>query len=245
MCFHSFLVELQRQLVRLMPGHCLLCKCPTVCLTGYCMACVHALPRNILSCHFCALPLDVHGQTRCARCLRHPRFQCATVPLLYSGNVPALIHAFKFHAALPAATLLAGLLDKSLPVLDGAYLLTVPQHPHRARQRGFDHIEWLASLCQTIRHFPRITAYRCYDTPPLRQLNRRQRLKLMKDAFAIKSNVSGKHIVLLDDVMTTGATLHALATQCQQLGARRVEAVALARTPPSAWLDLHAPYNPH
>lgn len=245
MRFYSLLAALQHQLIHLMPGHCLLCERPTLCLTGYCMACVHALPRNVFACRYCAIPLGVTGDECCARCLRRPRFHCATVPLLYSGNVPTLVHAFKFQAALPAATLLAELLGKALLVQEGVYLLPVPQHAHRARQRGFDHIEWLASLCPATRHLPRVTAYRRYDTPPLRHLNRRQRLKLMKEAFAIEEDLAGKHIMLLDDVMTTGATLHALATLCQRQGARRVETIAIARTPPSAWRDLQTSLGVH
>ena len=240
MSFHSFIAELQRRLIRLMPGHCPLCQRPTLHASGYCAVCIHALPRNRPSCYCCALPLSsVEDGLCCARCLRRPRFHRATAPLLYTGDTPALVHAFKFHAALPAASLLAELMGKAFHPPQKAWLLTVPQHPHRARQRGFDHIDWLATLCPSTRRMPRITAHRRYDTPPLRHLDRRQRLKLMKDAFSIETDVTGKHIVLLDDVMTTGATLNALAILCRRQGARRVEALAIARTPPSTWRELH------
>lgn len=234
----SLLITLQQQLIHFMPGHCLLCQRPTSCTTSYCMACLHALPRNTIACHCCALPLISMAsskEVRCIRCLRRPRFQRATVPLIYTGDVPALIHAFKFYAALPAATLLANLLGKAFVPTTDSWLLLVPQHPSRAKQRGFDHIDWLASLCPTTRNLPRIKASRRYNTPPLRHVNRRQRLKLMKDAFVIDDSLHHKHVVLLDDVMTTGATLNALARMCLQQGAKSVEALAVARTPPSAW----------
>lgn len=218
-----------------MPGSCLLCQRPTRHVSGYCRHCIHALPRNISACACCALPLASTSSTYCAHCLHHPRFQGATVPWLYMGDIPSLIHAFKFHAALPAATLLAELLGKVFQPQPSSWLLTVPQHPQRARQRGFDHIDWLASLCPTTRHLPRIRASRCHNTPPLRHLNRRQRLKLTKNAFELNDSVDEKHIVLLDDVMTTGATLHSLARLCYKHGAKSVEVVAIARTPPFAW----------
>lgn len=183
----------------------------------------------------CALPLASASGIYCARCVHRPRFQSATVPWLYSGDMPALIHAFKFHAALPAATLLAELLGRVFQPQPSSWLLTVPQHPQRARQRGFDHIDWLASLCPTMRHLPRVSVSRCQHTPSLRHLNRRQRFKLTRNAFELHDSVNGKHIVLLDDVMTTGATLHSLAKLCYQHGAKSVEVVAIARTPPFAW----------
>lgn len=158
---------------------------------------------------------------------------------MYAGDVPALIHAFKFHASLPAATLLANLLGKAFQPAADSSLLLVPQHPSRAKQRGFDHIDWLASLCPTTRHLPRIKAYRRHNTPPLRHVNRRQRLKLVKDAFTIEGPLHHKHVVLLDDVMTTGATLTALARLCHQQGVKSIEVLAVARTPPSVWNMLH------
>lgn len=218
-----------------MPGSCLLCQRPTRHTSGYCGLCIHTLPRNTSACACCALPLASTSGIYCSRCLHRPRFQNATVPWLYMGNIPALIHAFKFHAALPAATLLAELLGKVFQPQSSSWLLAVPQHLQRARQRGFDHIDWLASLCPTTRRLPRIRASRRYHTPPLRHLNRRQRLTLTRDAFELHDSVNGKHIVLLDDVMTTGATLHSLAKLCHQHGARSVEIVAIARTPPFAW----------
>lgn len=246
--FHLLLSAVQRQLIHLMPGCCSLCQCAsTTCIAGYCRYCLHALPRNKVACQYCALPLTalpIKGDGMCcARCLRHPRFKKATVPLLYAGNVPALIHAFKFHAALPAATVLAELLNKAFHPRPASWLLIVPQHPDRARQRGFDHIDWLASLCPSLHTLPRVTAYRSLNTPPLRHLNRRQRLALMKKAFSIKTSLVQRHIVLLDDVMTTGATLNALARLCLQHGAASVEVLAVARTPPSAWnmLNRHLP----
>lgn len=202
------------------------------------MACLHALPRNATACHCCAIPLPSRDDIYCGHCLRRPRFERATAPLLYTGDVPTLVHAFKFHAALPAAVLLAEWIGKTFWPTENTWLLPVPQHPHRARRRGFDHIDWLARLCPSTRHLPRITALRRINTPPLRHLDRRQRLKLMKNAFIIKDRIEGKHIVLLDDVMTTGATLNALAKQCREQGAKSVEAVAIARTPPPAWFEL-------
>lgn len=244
--FRSFFSTVQRQLIRLMPGHCPLCQsASTACLAGYCRHCLHTLPRNKTACASCALPLATVSTPRdtlyCDRCLHRPRFQKATVPLLYAGNVPALIHAFKFHASLPAATLLAEFLDKAFHPQPASWLLRVPQHPARARQRGFDHIEWLTSLCPSIKTLPRIQACRTLNTPPLRHVNRRQRLALMKKAFLIETPLIQRHIVLLDDVMTTGATLNSLARLCLQHGAASVEVLAIARTPPPAWNALSAP----
>lgn len=235
-CFSKALHLAERLLSQLMPGACALCRQPA-CHGGYCRLCIRALPRNRPACTTCALPLHDTCLFQCARCLSKPLFDSAYAPFRYEGHMPALIHAFKFEADCQAISLLARLLHRNMPRKFSAepWLITVPQHPDRAHARGFDHVDWLARLCPTTRSMRRLHALRQTWTAPLRGLNRQERVKAMKNAFALRDSVKGKHILLLDDVMTTGATLGALAALCRFHGAHSVSACAITRTPDHAW----------
>ncbi|GEK72233.1 amidophosphoribosyltransferase [Halomonas halophila] len=238
--------EVDDWLRRALPGRCAFCL--AACEPGrpWCADCHAALPWNRAACPVCAEPLPASVIPRpCGHCLRRPpAYLRARVPLRYEGEVAGLMQRFKFHASPRAGTLLLTLLEEGLEegmkegvkkgqagIAPPQALIAVPLHPRRARERGFDQGRWLAERLAARLEVPLILARRTKDTPSQRGLGRRGRRGNLRGAFEMPQALPPR-VALLDDVMTTGATLDALARACRRAGAEEVEAWAIARTPP-------------
>lgn len=218
-----------------LPGSCCFCLAPCEALSPWCEACVEALPWNLPACPGCAEP-QPRSQTShyCARCVDAPPvFEVARVPLRYEAAVATLIQNFKFEASPRAGYLLVALMLLGLwrdDVAPPDVIIAVPLHPGRARQRGFDQGRWLGQRLSARLGVPLSTARRYRNTPTQRELNRQQRRANLAEAFAVPQRLP-RRVALIDDVMTTGATLDSLARACRAAGAEHIEAWALARTP--------------
>lgn len=219
-----------------LPGRCGFCLATAEPARPWCLHCYAALPWNLAACPSCAEPQPAGSLAgrRCGRCLvRPPAFKRSRVSLRYENEVAALIQRFKFQASPRAGHVLLELLEQGLshPVLTWPQaLIPVPPHPRRARERGFDQAAWLARRL-AIRHgLTLVSARRRQHTRSQRGLDRIERYRNLRDSFLLSTALPPR-VVLLDDVMTTGATLNALAQACLAAGAREVEAWAVARTP--------------
>ena len=209
-----------------------------------CDPCRRGLDLNRCPCEGCGEPLPEHrwrrpaGERLCGRCLVEPfSFDEVRTPLIYRDEIRRLVQRFKAEAHLPSAQLLVALfLEASLVGENGVpdALIGVPRHPARAKRFGFDQGQWLA--CELGRRLgvPVRRAWRRRDDRPQHELGSRARRRIASGMFGIASGLP-RHVALVDDVMTTGATLERLAQACRRAGARRVDAWALARTPPP-WL---------
>mgnify|MGYP001613764727 CR=1 FL=1 len=198
-----------------------------------CDACRAELPWNRLACPHCALP-QTHAAP-CARCSRKPPpFARAWAPLRLTTPIREQIHALKYeagfsHARTLAALFAATLPDRSLPPPD--LILPVPLHRGRLWRRGYNQSVELG------RALARETGIACAADGARRLratadqigMSAAQRRRNVRGAFAITAPVAGLHVALLDDVMTTGATLAELARVTRAAGAREVEAWAIAR----------------
>ncbi|WP_233440335.1 ComF family protein [Modicisalibacter coralii] len=218
-----------------LPGPCAFClgTCPPG--APWCPACLKALPWNRHACRQCAEPLPEHAAPLCGHCLKAPpAFGEARVALRYEHEVAALVHRFKFSAEPRAGTLLVALMVESLVGLERAdmptLLVALPRHRQRAREAGFDTAPWLAARLSRQLGIPWYCARRVKATPTQRGLDRRARQRNLRGAFAVDRRLPA-HVALVDDVMTTGASLDALARVCRDAGAQRIEAWAAARTP--------------
>jgi len=150
-----------------------------------------------------------------------------------------LVKRYKYQGELILAGSLAALLPKasccSLPRAQASFgkpiLIPVPTSPARIKQRGFDHLHLIARRYAHQHQLPLGYAQRKQESVAQARLGRRDRQRNLKDVFEIGSNIKGRSVLLLDDVITTGATLSAMAGKCREQGAAWVGAVVLARTP--------------
>lgn len=221
--------------------HCLLCDEAADGSTPICMACETDLPWLGDHCECCALPLPAAGLT-CGQCLNQPpAFERVIAPWTYSFPVDSLITRFKHSAKWPFGHLLAELLtqalqhrfDDDLPRPE--LLVPVPLGNRRLRQRGFNQAAMLARWISASLDIPcdERLLLRTQDTDAQQDLNAEARKKNLRNAFALtpKTSLKGRHLALVDDVLTTGATAQALARLLMDAGAARVDVYCLARTP--------------
>ena len=183
-------------------------------------------------CFLCGKP-SPHFKV-CAKCATSSTPQHVWVVAEYKELAKELIAAFKFEYARIAAVTIARSIDEALPYFaEPPVLVFVPTTPAHISERGFEHAALLAKEVARLRAW--------HYEPALARLNKGQqhgatriaRVAQIKGAFRVKNDqiIAGKHVLLLDDVTTTGATLLECTKMLKKAGAARVDAVVFARTP--------------
>jgi predicted amidophosphoribosyltransferase len=180
-------------------------------------------------CPRCGLPAPCG-----ARCpARDAAFAQAWAPLAHDGPARALVAALKFRGALPVAQLMAAQIAAGAPpgLLHGAALVPVPLHPSRRRDRGFDQAALITRALARRSGLPLVACLRRRGRPT-RQLgaDRDARRDAAQRQRLHATGAVPPHVLLVDDVHTTGATFDACARALRAAGARRVAAIAYART---------------
>ncbi|MGY1890367.1 phosphoribosyltransferase family protein [Pseudomonas sp. SDT291_1_S447] len=220
---------------------CLLCDEPADAEMPICVACETELPWLGEHCVTCALPLVAAGLT-CGECLLEPpAFEQVVAPWLYGFPVDSLITRFKHNAKWPFGHLLADVLgqylqhrfDEGLPRPEA--LLPVPLAGKRLRQRGFNQAAMLARWLSQSLDLPceEQVLRRVKETDAQQDLDAKARKRNLRNAFNLMpdAQIKDRHLALVDDVLTTGATAQALARLLMNAGAARVDVYCLARTP--------------
>jgi ComF family protein len=221
------------KIVRSLPGQpCVLCGVPS--RTGaWCAACDAALPYlNVAHCPVCALPAW-DGAT-CGHCLRNPpNFKRTVAAFSYTFPLDKLVLAFKYSEKLHLANSLGDRLAQGVAVRPDC-VVAMPLHPARLRERGFNQSLQLARRIGQRLDIPVLphACQRVRNTPSQSTLPWKERSKNMRKAFSSTAEVAGKHVAVVDDVMTTGATLNELARALLHAGATEVSAWVVARTLP-------------
>lgn len=198
-----------------------------------CRACESELPGCGQGCPVCALPTQ-NGAV-CGACIGAPPYFDATrAAFSYAYPVDGLVHALKYRGQLALAGLFAHKLRERIGDSAGAQLIVpLPLHPARLAERGFNQAVEIARVLARLTGIPMDTqlATRVRNTAPQTDLPWQERVANMRQAFACGRDLAGVSVAVVDDVMTTGATLDEFAKVLKRAGAARVENWVVARTP--------------
>ena len=205
-----------------------------------CLGCQTDLPYQKQACQRCALPLhgvhdDESGVALCGNCLNDsPAYDRVLCVFTYASPVDRLIQDLKFHRKLHIARLLGEIMASHLarrvqtrPDL----IIPVPLHSARLRERGYNQALELARPVARKLKIP--IDYRSCErlraTPAQSDLPANERPRNVEGVFSITGNVQGRHIAIIDDVMTTGSTVEELATALREAGAGAIDVWVCAR----------------
>jgi ComF family protein len=222
----------------LLPARCLLCGLPSGA-TRLCDGCHRDLPFSGTQCRRCGLPLGTPEDSSCGRCIQNPPLFTRTVsPLQYLYPADHLVQVFKFNRQLAAGRILGHLLCETVVNQDIALpdtLIPVPLHPLRMARRGFNQAFELGNYVGKVVGVPLLATglRRSRNTTAQSGLSRKQRRKNVRGAFYWTGRVTpGRHVALIDDVMTTGTTLTECARVIKKAGASRVDVWVPVRAVP-------------
>jgi competence protein ComFC len=223
------------------PPHCVLCgqaSGPGQHLCSSCLKSARRIERPF--CETCSEPFfgAVTGKFACPNCEgRRFHFSYAVAAYRSRGAVREFVHRFKYDGAFYLRHQLAEWLGETLaddrilaqPV---DALVPVPLHPARQREREFNQADVLASIVGHEAELPVSRALRrIRHTTTQTRLDRHERMENLRHAFTVHKDapVRGKHLVLVDDVLTTGSTLDECARILCKAGAASVRAITVAR----------------
>ena len=213
---------------------CLLCRQAPEHRHGLCAACSQSLPLNKSPCQICARPLETGAI--CGKCISNANhFDHAIAPLLYREPVSHMLRALKYHNGIAFARTAASVISEAAlkrgekkPDL----ICSVPMTTQAQRKRGFNQSALIALLMGYRLGIPvsNHLLKKVRQTPHQSDLTARERKSNLKNAFTCQRHVEGRHVVIVDDVLTTGATVNELATTLKKADASRVDVWVCART---------------
>ncbi len=220
---------LKRILFYLLPPRCILCGEKGMENRDLCEMCYSELPKNTPRCYQCASHfISSNSIGLCPNCLTNsPAFDETFAPFLHHRAIRYLILQLKFHQHYPSARLLGNLmadyLQKTVELPD--CIIPVPLHKNRYRERGFNQSIEIARVISQRLNLP-LDIHSCIrhrDTAHQVGLTGEERHDNIKNAFSISPTFKAKHVAIIDDVMTTGSTVHELAFALKTAGCHRVQ----------------------
>ncbi|MBI3775721.1 MAG: ComF family protein, partial [Gammaproteobacteria bacterium] len=199
-----------------------------------CASCRADLPRVLQPCPRCGLPLATEAEIACGVCVAdQPAFTRTLVPFRYDEPVKHLIHALKFNHKLYVARVLGQLLAEHFTQQDARadVIIPVPLHARRLRERGFNQALELARPVAARLRIP-MNLHACErtrGTTAQMDLPADQRVKNIRGAFKLCEPLKVRRAAIIDDVMTTGATVDELARTLLNGGIEEVQVWVCAR----------------
>jgi ComF family protein len=217
---------LERLFFEVCPG------CAESSQAGLCVVCAAALPRVVDACERCGLARPVAS---CPRRARRWHVERVVAPFVYAAPLDGYLHALKYRGARRLGRTLALAMVEGLRAAarDVDALVPVPLHPRRLRERGFNQAFEIARTLGRVLERPVLLARIHRRGAQLAQTGRgaAERLANVAHAFAVERAFAGVRLAIVDDVLTTGATVNALAAALLAAGAARCDVWAVARTP--------------
>jgi ComF family protein len=222
----------------LLPPTCVLCAGPGQVECDLCAACSADFPANTNACAGCAEQLtgEIDGERLCGACLRRrPRYDRVHCAYRYGYPVDHLIRALKYHERISYARVLGELLAKSLSSTERTdwpeVIIPTPLAERRYGERGFNQAIEIGKYVAEALDVPLRTDLlaRIRDTREQAGLDRVERRKNVRGAFAMRAPTAATHVAILDDVVTTGSTVSEIARVLKRAGVERVEVWAVAR----------------
>lgn len=231
----------------LLPQDCLLCSAPSG-RALICTDCADALPRlTPPACPRCAQPGGA-GET-CGRCLRHPpHFDRLIAVFPYTFPIDRMVQRLKYGHQLALADWFGRQLAAACADVAADLIVPMPLHPKRMAERGFNQAAEIArplaqALVSHARHHQSAAraaptaspalwhgCERVRQTTPQEGLTLRERRRNLRGAFACTADIASRHVLLIDDVVTTGASADECARTLKLHGAAQVTVAAVART---------------
>jgi len=220
------------------PQNCLLCTARVAANVDFCPGCERSLPWSRWACPRCAAPDSVVDtlEAVCGECQKKPpAYAYARAPFRYAPPVDRLIQNLKYHGRLEFSRVLGKYLAGYLQNLNDPppdVIVPVPLHTSRLRSRGYNQSLEIARTVSKYLALPLnwSDAERTRDTAPQTELPRDKRRKNVRGAFKSSVAFSGQRVAILDDVMTSGHTVNALAESLLRSEALEIRVWVVART---------------
>lgn len=217
-----------------LPSICTLCNQFHKNSLAVCAACIEYIKPLGPACRCCAYPLPDEDYKLCGQCIKKPPiFDNALVHYIFEEPLRSLLHQFKYYNGLYLTSFLGQLMLQGAQeqMLRAECLIPVPMHPQRLKQRGFNQAAVLAKFLARQLNLPYDLSHcqKIMNTAPQASLDSEQRKKNLRDAFRV-SALPYQHVVLIDDLLTTGSTANELARAIKKTGVKRVDVWCCART---------------
>jgi len=215
------------------PAICLTCKTGIRSLHYFCDSCLQRLRHVSQPCSLCGKPQSLPADI-CAKCLYDPPYWDSMItPLIYRGLCRDLLIQFKYQHQIYMARCLTHVIRECFisPVSPPEVILPVPLHANRLIERGFNQAEEIARLLSGYSHIPvdLHALKRVRSTPPQSGLSASHRARNLIKAFEYEPRQSYRHIALVDDIVTTGSTIHEISKTVKRRGVSRIDIWGIAR----------------
>lgn len=208
------------------PFDCLGCQTEGALLCQDCLE--RSLPLPPHRCYKCRQPA---AQALCAVCRPQTTLSSVWVATAHAAVARQLIGRLKFERTQAAAHIIAQIIAKRLPDTLGYTIVHVPTATQRVRQRGYDQAQLIARDLAQLKTLPYLPLLRRHGKTRQVGANRQVRLRQLQHAYYCPrpDRALGKKILLIDDVLTTGATIETAAKVLKAAGAKEVAAVLFAQ----------------
>ena len=217
-----------------LPSICTLCNQFHKGTLAVCSHCIDYIKPLGITCTYCAYPLSDGSYLVCGKCIKNPPyFDKALIAYSFEEPLRSLLHHFKYYNGLYLGSFLGFLMLKAFKDRTDPpqCLIPVPMHPEKLKQRGFNQAAVLTKIIARVLQLPYdlSSCQKISNTVPQASLNGEQRLKNLNNSFFCKP-LNFDHVVLIDDLLTTGATVNELAHTLKKNGVKRVDVLCCART---------------